>query len=670
MPFWWSRRRKFWYGRRRWATRKRRYKKKFRWPRRRRRPRRFARRRRRRRQKVRRKKKKKIVLTQWQPDRILRCKIKGMGSIVIGADGKQMLCFTNEREILTPSKTPGGGGFGVEKYTLQHLYEQWTARKNIWTKSNLYTDLCMYTGCKFTFYRHNNVDFIINYNRQPPFQLDKTTYLSTHPTQMLLGKHKKILLSKLRKPNGREKLTLRIKPPKTMINKWYFQKQFTMADLCQISATCANFSFPSIGPTNENMILNLTALNTEFYKDSDWGQQHTQAYYPFSNIERTLHYWTKKKDGSWQSVTINYTDYFKSINLSTGAFNPLVLNASHISKLDKPQPGDPGFVEAMAQLPVVPVRYNLPKDTGAGNLVWAQSILAARWSPPSKDSHLVIANTPIWLSLWGLSSYIRKHLQDYNVLRSYIFVIQSPAISRLQTASTQTIYPIISSSFLNGKNPYNTDITPKHAEYWYPTYYDQEEILNLICEAGPFVPKLERNRESTWELAYHYCFYFKWGGPEITDQQVANPTNQQTWPEPYTDTTRLQISNPLKQDTDSMLHSWDFRRGIVTQKALERMCSHLETDTDFEPDQEEPPKKKKKIGCELPCPGEDQKEIQVCLQELCKESSCQEEETGDLYQLIKQQKQQQRQLKHNLLILLKDLKLKQKDLQLQVGPLN
>nr|UHK06651.1 MAG: ORF1 [Torque teno midi virus] len=669
MPFYWKRRRKFWFGRRRWTTRKRRYKRRYRWPRRRRRPRRFTRRRRRRRTKVRRKKKRKIVLTQYQPDRIVNCKIKGVGSIIIGADGKQMLCYTNEKEILTPSKTPGGGGFGIERYTLQYLFEQWAARKNIWTASNMYTDLCRYGGCKITFYRHQNVDFIINYNRQPPFQLQKTTYMSTHPTQMLLGKHKKILQSKQRKTNGKEKLTIRIGPPKTMINKWYFQKQFATADLVQLQATIASFSFPSIGPTNENMILNLNALNTDFYKHADWGQQHTTAYYPFTAMDKSLYYWTKINN-TWTATQIDFTDYWKSINYDRGAFSPKILNAQYISKTKEIPPDQPGFQPAQYNLPICPCRYNLPKDTGAGNLVWAHSILSGSWTAPPKDSHLAIANTPVWLALWGLSSYLRKHLQDYQVLRSYIFVIQSPAIYKLETVSTQTVYPILSQSFLSGKNPYNTDISKKHKEYWYPTYYDQEEILNLICEAGPYVPKLERNRESTWELTYHYCFYFKWGGPEITDQQVANPTNQDTWPEPYNDTQRLQISNPLKQDTDSLLHSWDFRRGIVTQKALERMCSHLETDTDFEPDTEEPPKKKKKIGCELPYPGEDQKEVQVCLQELCKESTCQEEETTDLHQLIQQQRLHQQQLKHNLLLLIKDLKLKQKDLQLQVGPLN
>nr|UHM27108.1 MAG: ORF1 [Torque teno midi virus] len=664
MPFFWRRRRKWWWGRGRYRRRYAKPTRRRRWKRpRRRRTRRFTRRHRRRKFKVRRKKKPTIILRQWQPDRIINCKIKGMGTLILGADGKQMLCYTNEKTILTPSKTPGGGGFGIEKYTLQYLYEQWAARKNIWTKSNLYTDLCRYRGCKITFYRHQNVDFIINYSRQPPFQLDKFTYMATHPTQMLLGKHKKILQSKLRKPNGREKLSIFIKPPKTLINKWFFQKQFTTADLFQISATIASFSFPSIGPTNENQILNLYSLNVQFYQDVSWGQLHSTAYKPYPTINQKLWYHYKTASGAKASTQIDYSSYDASVSFQTGAFQTGVLGAYCINENqheDKPP--------TMAHLPLLPVRYNLPKDTGEGNTVWAQSILASTWHTPTKDSHLVITNTPIWLALWGLSSYLRKHIGDYNALRSYIFVIKSPAITYAQSQSTtQDIYPIVSNSFVNGKGPYNAQISTHDQSFWYPYYNHQEEILNLICEASPYVPKLERNRESTWELPYTYCFYFKWGGPEITDQQVANPTDQGTYNEPYNLKQTIQISNPLKQDTDSFLHTWDFRRGIVTQKALERMCSHLETDTDFEPDTGEPPKKKKKIGCELPHPQEAQKEIQACLHSLFEEDTCQDPETSDLKQLILQQKQQQQQLKQNILILLKDLKSKQKDLQLQTG---
>nr|UHK06645.1 MAG: ORF1 [Torque teno midi virus] len=669
MAFFWRRRRKLWWGKQRRPYYKRKYWRRKRWPRRRRRLRRTARRRRRKPRKVRRFKKKKIVLTQWQPDRIRKCKIKGFGTIVLGADGKQMTCYTNDKTTLTPSKTPGGGGFGVERYTLQYLYEQWAARRNIWTTSNLYTDLCIYKGCKITFYRHQYVDFIINYSRQPPFQLNKTTYMSTHPTQMLLGKHKKILLSKLRKPNGREKLKIFIKPPKTMINKWYFQKQFTTADLFQITATAAYFSYPNIGSTNENQILNFYSLNTQFYSNADWAQSQRTAYRPSDSLSQNLYYWTKSGN-NWIATQIDYHSYSTSIGYTQGAFSPKIINAQHISTTQQPTPDDRNFKEAMAYLPLVPIRYNMPKDTGEGNMIWFHSLLTHQWNTPLKDNALAIANVPIWLALWGFASYAKKHLQDPNALKSYILVIKSPAIYTYPTTSTQTIFPLISKSFLDGKDAYNSVVSDFSSKYWFPYFNHQEELLNLICESSPYVPKLERNRDSTWELSYSYCFYFKWGGPEITDQQVNNPTNQDTWVEPYTIPPRLQISNPLKQDTESLLHAWDFRRGIVTNKALERMYSNLETDTSFEPDTEEPPKKKKKIGCELPYPGEDQQEIQTCLQELCKESLCQEPQTQDLQQLIQQQREQQQQLKHNLLILMKDLKTKQKNLQLQVGTLN
>nr|UHK03679.1 MAG: ORF1 [Torque teno midi virus]UHM27428.1 MAG: ORF1 [Torque teno midi virus] len=672
MPFFWRRRRKLWWGRARWRRNKRR--RRYRWPRRRRRTRRPARRRRRKRYKVRRKKKKTLVLRQWQPDRIINCKIKGMGTLILGADGKQMLCYTNERNILTPSRTPGGGGFGMERYTLEYLYEQWAARKNIWTKSNKYTDLCRYMGCTITFYRHQNVDFIINYSRQPPFQLDKYTYMATHPTQMLLGKHKKILQSKLRKTNGREKIKIRIPPPKTMINKWFFQKTFAKADLLQITGTIASFTFPSIGATHQNQILNLYSLNTQFYQSPDWAIATTGKYVPWATTPHDMVFWYPDPKGTDENqkhsyVEVNPTDYNQSVSYSQGWFQPRVLAADKITKKNS---ATPKYTDAVyqAHLPIVPIRYNMPADTGENNVVYAQTILSHQWTEPTKDSHLIIKNAPIWLALWGLASYLRKHLGEYNALNSYVFVISSPAISYIKTTSTQTIFPLVSPSFITGKGPYNTDANSWNKIFWYPQYIHQEEHLNLICESSPYVPKLEANRESSWELPYTYSFRFKWGGPEITDQQVDNPTDQQTYDEPYTMQQRIQISNPLKQDTDSLLHSWDFRRGIVTQKALERMCSHLETDTDFEPDTGQPPRKKKKVGCELPHPQEAQKEIQACLRSLCEESTSQEQETQSLQQLIQQQKQQQQHLKRNILLLIKDLKLKQKDIQLHTGILN
>ncbi len=77
---------------------------------------------------------------------------------------------------------------------------------------------------------------------------------------------------------------------------------------------------------------------------------------------------------------------------------------------------------------------------------------------------------------------------------------------------------------------------------------------------------------STWELQYFYRFYFKWGGPEIGDPEVDDPKTKGQKTTDYTMPRTIQISNPLKNKTESILHPWDFRRGIITSSAFKRMC--------------------------------------------------------------------------------------------------
>ncbi len=205
MAFWWYRRRKPWF--RNYRTRKtRRYRGRARRPRRfrRRRNRRTHRRRRRRYRKVRRKQKK-IILKQWQPESIRKCKIKGTGTLVLGANGTQYRCYTIYKDEWTNPKNPAGGGFGCELITLKYLYKEYLYKNNIWTTSNEYYELCRYTGCNITVYRHPETDFILAYDTQPPFYINKYTYMFCHPHQMLQRKHKKILLSTATKPNGKIK---------------------------------------------------------------------------------------------------------------------------------------------------------------------------------------------------------------------------------------------------------------------------------------------------------------------------------------------------------------------------------------------------------------------------------------------------------------------------------
>ncbi len=46
---------------------------------------------------------------QWQPDSIRKCKIKGVGILILGAEGTQMDCFTVTKTDYVPPKIPWEG---------------------------------------------------------------------------------------------------------------------------------------------------------------------------------------------------------------------------------------------------------------------------------------------------------------------------------------------------------------------------------------------------------------------------------------------------------------------------------------------------------------------------------------------------------------------------------
>ena len=63
--------------------------------------------------------------------------------------------------------------------------------------------------------------------------------------------------------------------------------------------------------------------------------------------------------------------------------------------------------------------------------------------------------------------------------------------------------------------PYGQTLTVGDKAHWYPDIYNQAEIINALVTAGPYVPKLDNIKNSTWELHYFYDFLFKLGRPRI-----------------------------------------------------------------------------------------------------------------------------------------------------------
>nr|UHM26671.1 MAG: ORF1 [Torque teno midi virus] len=677
MPFFWRRRKRFF---RPWNSRWRKFYRKKRRPRirRRRRARRTYRRRRKRRFRKVKKKRKQITVKQWQPDSIVTCKIKGIEVVLLGAEGKQFVCYTNVVQSTPPPKAPTGGGFACMQFSLSYLYDQYRFRRNIWTKSNIAKDLVRYIRCKLTFYRHPETDFIVRYDRQPPFNLEPLTYAGCHPQNLLLGKHKIIILSKSSKPNGKLKKKKIIKPPKQMLTKWFFQHDFAAAPLFQLTASAANLQYSHIGCCNKNTIVTFKAISPLFYQNGSWAQSRgaTNPYLPYNATYQSfekLYFWdtwiwpnddlkaTEYQDFvKKHSFHVKCSTYNESISYEAGFFSPKVITSTLITtNLTK--------ASHIARTPLVICRYNPAKDTGVGNSIWLHSNISYSYDKPTVDKSLIIKNLPVWMALFGWLSYVQYIKKASDFLISYTVCIESPAIDVSSSASASTTIIPIDETFLQGKPPYGQDLSASDLAHWFPDIYNQVEVLNSLVSVGPYIPKYNQTRNSTWELQMFYEFLFKWGGPEQTEPPVTDPAQQPTYDALDKQYATIQIRDPRKQTYESIVHPWDYRRGILKSSALKRIQDNISTESSFQ-EHSVPHKKRKITGPCLTLPEQEQEEVQACLQELFKENTYQEEETQqNILQLIKQQREEQHNIKYNLLRLISELKQKQQQLQLQTG---
>ena len=587
--------------------------------------------------------------------------------MLLGADGNQYKCYSIHRYSLPPPKNPSGGGFTIDRITLQWYYDQWKMRQCIWTKPNTYKDLCRYIRTTITAYRHPTTDFIIKYDRQPPFLIDKWTFTQHHPYMLLQQKHIRILPSLNTNPRGKSKIKFTIRPPKQMISKWFFTKDFSNADLFQITAAAMSLSYPRLGCCNENRTLTVRFLNPGFWLNSNWGatKSGNDYYKPYDGIKKETIF--KAKIGNTvrsitpgleieKATTGGSAKYYASINYDTGYFNPIVMQASEVVQDQTTR----------QPLPVSYGRYNPVEDDGKGNEIYLVSIHTNHWDKPHEDD-LLFEGYPLWLAFWGYWSYLQVKKKE-TFFGIHMFVVKSKYIYKGSTVPTQEYMPLIDAEFCQGKNSYDDFVSITEKSLWYPNCYRQIKTINNICKCGPYVPKYENDRLSTWELPIRYNAVFKWGGPHMSDNIVENPQAQPTYNVPDHLQQTVQISDPQHLATETLFHSWDYRRGYITPNALKRVQQNLSTSTSLSSDSEtETPKKKKRVQTAPHLPEEKSKKIQRCLQALCKQSSCQEEETTDLRELINQQKQQQQHLKHNLLTLIQDMKHKQLSLQLQTG---
>nr|UHK04245.1 MAG: ORF1 [Torque teno midi virus] len=655
MPFWWNRRRKPWFSKFRYKRRNYRRRRK-RFPRRRRR-RRFTRRRRRRRTKVKRKKPF-LKLLQWQPDSIRKCKIKIVNTLLLGANGTQHRNYTTDQNEWTLPKNPGGGGFSTTVFSLQYLYELYTLKKCIWTKPNANYDLCRYTGCKFTFFRHPWWDFIITARLMYPMSLNFADYTEVQPLRMLLQQKKIVLPSLKHKHTSRLSITKKFKPPRQMVNKWFFQDMFSDKPLLLLKATVCDLLQPELGPSGGNKLISLTCLNIhELFIAGNWGLPTEEHYKPVLTWSYPLTVVIQPTSATTQTETqINEhpTSY------TEGWFQKKILSAYKVQVKTKTQ-----FIQ-----PVYTARYNPAIDTGKDNYIYLCSISSSDYRPPQTDKVLYASNQPLWMLLFGFVDYVKQIKKPTETMPLYYLVIKSPYIEPHTFKNYTNTHVIIDDTFVKGQGPFGIPTPEKFISHWYPTLYYQQESMCNIVKCGPFVPKPDP-KEANWELHYKSTFYFKWGGSLHQDTQVYNPSDKKDYIVPDNLQSAVQVTDPKTQVPETMLHSWDFRRDIITQTALKRMQKHFETESILPTDSDsEPPAKLCKYSACTPHLQDQETQNKSCLLSLFEENTCQdqEEETEtSLKHLIQQQQQQQQTIKFKLLQLLTHMKRQQQQLQLNTG---
>nr|UGV42735.1 MAG: ORF1 [Torque teno virus] len=277
MAYWWRRRR--WPWRRRWRRRGRRrrvprrrhrrplrrYRKRYTVRRRRRRGRRGRPRRRlyKRRYTLRRKRKR-LIIKQWQPNNIRKCRITGMLPMVICGHGMSANNYAIRSDDTESMKFSFGGGFSTTTFTLKVLYDQHLRGMNRWSTSNDILDLARYLGCDFYFYRDKQTDYIVQYDTAAPFTIDKDSSPNYHPGVLIKARKKVLVPSYDTHPKGRAKVKIHIEPPKMFVDKWYAQHDLCDVELVSFVVSLASFKHPFCRPQTDNPCVTFQVLQN-FY---------------------------------------------------------------------------------------------------------------------------------------------------------------------------------------------------------------------------------------------------------------------------------------------------------------------------------------------------------------------------------------------------------------------
>uniref|UniRef100_A0AAU8H6V7 Capsid protein n=1 Tax=Alphatorquevirus homin21 TaxID=3048423 RepID=A0AAU8H6V7_9VIRU len=645
--WWWARRRRRPWTRRRW--RRLRTRRPRRPVRRRRRRKRRVRRRRwgrrrgrrtfyRRRFRKRRRRRKKLVLTQWNPQTIRACSIRGTVCLVMCGHTKASRNYALHSEDYVPQLHAMGGSFSTTTWSLKALYDEHQKFHNRWSYPNTQLDLARYRGCRWWFYRDPKVDYIVTYYTVPPFKINKYTSPMLHPGMMMQYKKKILVPSYQTKPKGKSKISVFIKPPVLFEDKWYTQQDLCPVNLMSLAVSAASFIHPFCPPESDNMCITFQVLKEFYYEQMGVTTMSGETLTPedqriFTKLYTTPSYWQSLHTQSQISTTQkpakhNATKFpnsnnwlsgdpgnnkFKTGNNSIYGLPNYAPNETKMHEIRKwyfdqkttenavhGQYGKPLYdavdyhVGKYSCIFLSPYRTNLQFDTayqdttynpntdkGLGNKMWIQSVT-------KKDTELnsacrcLIEDIPLWAMATGYGEFCESEINS-EVWNLYIVCIICP-YTRPQLYSKRNPkqgWVFYDTLFGDGKMPTGSGLVPVWLQSrWYPRLVFQQQVLHDIYLTGPFSYKDDLK---SFTINARYKFKFLWGGTIIPEQVIKNPCKEQD--SPFTFTGRqprdLQVADPQTMGPQWVFHTWDWRRGLFGENALKRVSEQPSNDADY-----------------------------------------------------------------------------------------
>lgn len=507
--------------------------------------------------------------------------------------------FVLTSESIIPVGEPGGGGFSIMQMTLRALYDEYIHYRNWWTSSNCGLPLVRYQGCSIKFYMSNDTDYIVTAQHTGPFEVTVDSYLNTQPSRHIMNK-KSFIIPKLN-PNKKKRPYIKRKfpPPALFYNKWYFQQDILNTPL--ILLTISACSFDQMYAPNDQISTNTTflSLNTDLFQNPYWEKQNNEPYFPkvTGTVNTGLYssdYHFRKDPDSFKNLFALYnTTRWKTFPTTTPAtyedfqkqdnwYNPFSITA-HEQNLHTPiyyavEPTTQKQWEGTdtenkrSILPITGLyqicRYNPFKDKGIGNIFYIKSTKTQQGSFTTLplDERLILRDFPIWLALWGWTSWLIKSKPVYHLQEDYQIVFQSDYVY-----PKMKCYVPLDNYFTHndGKNLTETD-----KQHWHPKFAFQTETLSKLAETGPATPKI--NKQNQIQAHALYKFYFKWGGCPAPMETICDPSKQEKFPTPNNIIQELNIEDP-ETPKETYLYKFDERDGQLTKTATKRLRQHFET---------------------------------------------------------------------------------------------